>query len=185
MCMMYPAYIYAKLQTFDPPIILIALPSHSISCRRYLLNQFPYVHIPNCLPIPPSHHGFINCSFLNHLKKPAQIATCISTATQKTGLFNPSLLSARFGKTAPGPFPSGAVALATIVATLPSTCAHTSANTTWNLVKVCSRIIPKPTPCIASSTPNQSHSMRPTSAPARGEPAQGTQLPMPDVPQSI
>jgi len=98
-------------------------------------------------PLPsPSPHGFCNCSFLKNLKNPTQIRPCNNNPTQKPACLKPPLPSTRFGNTVPGPSLSGAVALATIVATLPSTCAHTSVNTIWNLVSVCSRIIPNPTP---------------------------------------
>lgn len=68
---------------------------------------------------------------------------------------------------------------------LPSTCAPTIAKAICNLVSVCIRIIPNPTPWMASITPSQSHSVRPINAPLSGDPAQGSQDPMPDVLQRI
>lgn len=112
-------------------------------------NQAPNHLHPSLTPVPlplPSAHGFCSCSFLKNLKKPTQISPCSNNPTQKPACLNPPLPSTKFGNTVPGPSLSGAVALATIVATLPSTCAHTSVNTIWNLVSVCSRIIPNPTP---------------------------------------
>ena len=92
---------------------------------------------------------------------------------------------AKFGNTLEAFNLSGAQALATIVAMLPSTCAQMSVKVMWNRVRVCNRIMPNPTPCTASRTPSQSQSVRPTKAPAMGEPAHGTHSPIPEVPHSI
>ena len=151
---------------------------------------YPPVLYPNTglrfqfLQLQPSQ-GFVNCSFLNQRKKPAQTTICAIKPTQNHPSFNPCRLTAKFGKMGPGPVASGAQARATMVATDPRTCAHTKANTTWKRVRVWRRIMPKPTPWMASSVPSQSHRVLPASAPASGEPAHGTQDPMPEVAHSI
>jgi hypothetical protein len=74
-------------------------------------------------------------------------------ATQKahsaSGLLSPvPLMSQRdgLGNTPPGPFLSGAVARAIMATIEPTICARASVAQTCNLDKVCSRIIPRPTP---------------------------------------
>jgi len=137
-CCVYTSDIY--------PCFRLLIPSHACTPST---DQAPNHLRPFLTPIPllsPSPHGFCNCSFLKNLKNPTQISPCSNNPTQKPACFNPSLPSTKFGNTVPGPSLSGAVALATIVATLPSTCAHTSVNTIWNLVSVCNNIIPNPTP---------------------------------------
>lgn len=70
------------------------------------------------------------------------------------------------GDTGPGPILFGAKARAQIVAIEPRTCAARSVKQICNLVNVCRRIIPKPTPCRVSRTPSQSQTARDASAPA-------------------
>lgn len=74
------------------------------------------------------------------------------SASAWDGFHNP-----RSGKTFPGPIRFGAVALATSTDVDPMICAMQSVAETCIRLRVCRRIIPKPTPCTASSTPNQSH----------------------------
>lgn len=69
------------------------------------------------------------------------------------------------GEMSPGPSLFGAKALAQIVAMEPRTCAANRVKQMCIRVRVCRRIIPKPTPCMASRTPSQSHRQRDTSAP--------------------
>lgn len=74
----------------------------------------------------------------------------------------PAVISGEIG---PGPILLGAKDLAQIVAMEPSTCDTRSVKQMCMRVKVCSRIMPKPRPCSASSTPSQSHRLRETRAP--------------------
>ena len=146
------------------------------------------VRTPGAFPPPYSTsapQGFVNCSFLNQRKKPAHTMICAINPTQNHASRRPCRLVARLGKMGPGPVASGAQARATMVATDPRTCAHTKANTTWNRVSVWRRIMPKPTPWMASRVPSHSQRDLPARAPASGEPAQGTQDPMPEVAHSI
>lgn len=114
-----------------------------------------------------------------------QIPICINSPNQKAGWPSPEVPSAKLGNTVPGPVLSGAVSRARIVATDPSTCAAVRVNVIWNLVMVWRRIIPNPTPCRASRTPNHSHKHLPSSADVNALPAHGRYCPMADVPQSI
>lgn len=66
--------------------------------------------------------------------------------------------NAKFGKTLAGPIRSGAVALATRTVVDPMIWAMHKVAATCTLLRVCNKIIPRPTPWIASRTPNQSHS---------------------------
>lgn len=68
------------------------------------------------------------------------------------GSYNP-----KSGNTLPGPIRLGAVALATITAVDPMICARHRVAATCTLLRVCNKIIPRPTPWIASRTPSQSH----------------------------
>lgn len=132
-----------------------------------------------------NNQGFINCSPLNQNRNPTQMIPWLNSPIQNHALCNPASEMARFGNIGPGPSASGAQALPTIVAIDPSTCAHTNAKLTWKRVSVCSNIMPIPQPCIVSSTPSHNHKERPSRAPARGPPAQGTHCAMLEVPQSI
>ena len=85
----------------------------------------------------------------------------------------------------PGPVASGAQARATMVAMDPRTCAQTRVKMTWKRVSVWRRIMPKPTPWMASRVPSHSQRVLPASAPASGEPAHGTHDPMPETAHSI
>ena len=129
--------------------------------------------------------GFINCSRLNHLANPIQTTSWAIIAIQNHAFPRPLAPNVAFGNTAPGPSPSGEHALPTIVVTLPSTWLPIRTKVTWNLVSVCSKIIPNPTPWTASRTPSQSHSARPMSAPDTGEPIHGSQTPIPEVAHHI
>jgi len=148
-------------------------------CFLFLLQS------PWSLPSLSFVYGFDNCSFLKNNAKPMQMMICISKASQKPAFPRPSEPKAKLGKTLPGPVLSGAVRRATIVAIEPSTCAAINVKQIWKRVIVCNKIIPKPTPCSASSTPNHSHRQRPSIAEAIYEPAQGREAPIPEVPQSI
>jgi len=104
---------------------------------------------------------------------------------QNAAISKPPVPRAKFGKTFPGPVLSGAVSLARIVAIDPNTWAAMSVNVIWNLVIVCRRIIPNPTPCSASKTPSQSQRQRPSRAEPTADPAQERYCPAADVPHSI
>jgi len=76
------------------------------------------------------------------------------------GLLSPDPLishSEGLGNTPPGPFLSGAVARATMATMEPTIWASAKVAHTCNRDKVWRRIIPRPTPWMASSTPSQSH----------------------------
>ena len=137
-------------------------------------------------PSPSRPHGLLNCSFLKNIKNPIGTAKFISSATQNHAFPSPGIAPAeKSGNTSPGPIRSGAVALATIVATEPRTCAAMSVKRTWNRVSVCRRIIPNPTPCTASNTPSHNHRLLPAMALMTGPPAQGTYWPILLVPHNI
>jgi len=104
---------------------------------------------------------------------------------QNAAVPRPLVPSAKLGKTFPGPVLLGAVRRARIVAMEPRTWAAMRVNVIWNLVIVCRRIIPKPTPCNASSTPSHSQRHLPKSADVSAEPAHGRYCPAADVPHSI
>lgn len=151
-------------------------------------NLFPPHRPPFPLPpLPKPSQGLLNCSFLKNIKNPTGITTCAPNAIQNHGLLIPCTTPLeKSGNTSPGPSRSGAVAFATIVTAAPRIWLDTSVTPIWIRVSVCRSIMPKPTPCTASRTPSQSHSVRPARAPATGPPGiQGTQRPKPEVPQSI
>ena len=104
---------------------------------------------------------------------------------QNAGVAKPLVPSAKLGNTSPGPVLLGAVRRARMVAMEPRTWAAISVKVMWNLVMVCRRIIPNPTPCRASSTPSHNHRHLPKRADVSAEPAQGRYCPTADVPHSI
>lgn len=135
--------IIAVKLIFVPRVSLMYEKHHAVHAKNQTKDLLRYIplfpkimHYPNRLSLcifpnyPKNPQGFVNCSPRNHLANPTQTTICNTSAIQKLGSLSPCILKARLGNTAPGPFPSGLVALATIVATLPNTCAHTSAKTT-------------------------------------------------------
>lgn len=130
--------------------------------------------------------GLLNCSFLKNMKNPAGTAKFMSNAIQNHAFPSPGIAPAeKSGKTSPGPILSGAVARARIVAIDPSTCAAMRVKRTWNLVSVCNKIMPNPTPCTASNTPNHNQRHLPAIALAAAPPAHGTYWPILLVPHRI
>lgn len=143
-------YIYHLFSCFPAWRIAVKdpYPHHVYDTISHSHYAFPYLmRYPVCtksdgicllLPVCPASptQGFDNCSFRNHLEYPTQILNCNTNAIQNHAFFSPSDPNTRLGNIGPGPFASGAQALATIVAILPSTCAHTKVKVMWNLVKV-------------------------------------------------
>lgn len=90
------------------------------ACRKRTRPSFLFPLSQSVQPNQLPFQGLKSCSFLNTLKKPAQITSCASSATQNHGLLNPSSrVSPKFGNRSPGPTRFGALALATIVIALP------------------------------------------------------------------
>lgn len=116
----------------------------------------------------------MSCSFLKKTANPMHRHSCMSKQIQKLALFRPlAPVIAKFGKTSAGPRRFGDVARPIIVATEPMNCAAINEKVLWNLVIVCRSIMPKPTPCSASSTPSHSQSARARSAELVPLPTQG------------
>lgn len=137
----YPSihiYLHNKSSTSKP----IHTPLyHFYNSQIYPLPTLSLSNAHKCL------YGLNNCSFLKNLKNPTQTNNWKIKAIQNQCSLNPSRNPPeKSGKTVPGPILFGALALAAIVANDPIICAAISVKEICNLVKVCNKIIPNPTP---------------------------------------
>ena len=113
-------------------------------------------------------YGLDNCSFRNKKANPMTIMIWQNRQTQNSqypkGLLFPLCPTSQIpglGNAFPGPTFVGEVARATMTVTEPMNCARARVAQTCNRDRVWRRIIPKPAPWIASSTPSHNHSPTP------------------------
>jgi hypothetical protein len=113
-------------------------------------------------------YGLDNCSFRNKKANPTTIMIWQNRQTQNSqypkGLLFPLCPTSQIpglGNAFPGPTFVGEVARAIMTVTEPMNCARARVAQTCNRERVWSRIIPKPAPWIASSTPSHNHSPTP------------------------